>query len=191
MIVFYLNFHRRRPISTTLMIVQSRTLDVDLRCRDFVADLIGGTTTLALRAAAAIVDRERVIGCVCRDARDIALNLIDKINSRLRVVSIPVGQSRSDDDTQSIDAERSFFQPRLPRPPCLNAAHSPSPTMDSPVLSTMRWIRPLIGTRRTAKSRRGLRRESVVRSGVSRSTPINTRPQESLRLTKWQLEDKP
>jgi len=32
----------------------------------------------------------------------------------------------------------SFFQARLPRPPCLTAAHSPSPTMDSPVLPTMR-----------------------------------------------------
>ena len=34
----------------------------------------------------------------------------------------------------------SFFQPRLPRPPCFAAAHSPSPTIESPVLSTMRCV---------------------------------------------------
>ncbi|AMY07701.1 hypothetical protein LuPra_00879 [Luteitalea pratensis] len=32
----------------------------------------------------------------------------------------------------------SFFQPRVPRPPCFAAAHSPSPTPERPVLSTIR-----------------------------------------------------
>ena len=34
----------------------------------------------------------------------------------------------------------------------LTAAHSPSPTMDNPVLSTMRWIGLLVGTRRNRTS---------------------------------------
>ena len=37
---------------------------------------------------------------------------------------------------------RSFFQPRWPRLPCLAAAHSPAPTIESPVLSTTRWMGP-------------------------------------------------
>ena len=47
----------------------------------------------------------------------------------------------------------SFFQPRWPRPPCFAAAHSPSPTIERPVLSTMRWIAPWPG--RGAARRRG------------------------------------
>ena len=55
----------------------------------------------------------------------------------------------------------SFFQPRLPRRPCFPAAHSPSPTLERPVLSTMRCRRSSVGTPRRVRSRCWLRRESV------------------------------
>ena len=45
------------------------------------------------------------------------------------------------------------FQPRLPRPPCFPAAHAPSPTIESPVLSTMRGVPAPAGARRTVGSR--------------------------------------
>jgi plasmid stabilization system protein ParE len=47
----------------------------------------------------------------------------------------------------------SFFQPRLPCPPCFAAAHSPSPRIESPVLSTMRWTRLPVKTRSSLRSR--------------------------------------
>ena len=47
----------------------------------------------------------------------------------------------------------SFLQPRRPRPPCVAAAHSPSPTMDSPVLSTMRCRLVPGRARRSARAR--------------------------------------
>ena len=47
----------------------------------------------------------------------------------------------------------SFLQPRRPRPPCFAAAHSPSPTMDSPVLSTMRCRLVPGRARRSARAR--------------------------------------
>ena len=56
----------------------------------------------------------------------------------------------------------NFFQPLLPRPPCFTAAHSPSPTIASPVLSTMRCVLAPAGARRNVGSRCWPRRESVV-----------------------------
>ena len=47
----------------------------------------------------------------------------------------------------------SFLQPRRPRPPCVAAAHAPSPTMDSPVLSTMRCRLVPGRARRSARAR--------------------------------------
>ena len=41
----------------------------------------------------------------------------------------------------------SFFHPRFPLPSCFAAAHSPSPTIESPVLSTMRCLASPDGTR--------------------------------------------
>ena len=69
----------------------------------------------------------------------------------------------------------SFFQPRWPRPPYFAAAHSPSPTIDSPVLSTKRWTGPLAGMRWSSTSSRWLRRESVVWSGASRPARMRAR----------------
>ena len=54
------------------------------------------------------------------------------------------------------------FQPRLPRPPCFTAAHSPSPTIESPVLSTRRCRPAPAGARRSERSRCWPRRERVV-----------------------------
>ena len=69
----------------------------------------------------------------------------------------------------------SFFHPRWPRPPCFAATHSPSPTIERPVLSMMRWSGPLAGTRSSSTSRCRLRRDSVVWSGASRSTSIKAK----------------
>ena len=41
----------------------------------------------------------------------------------------------------------SFLHSRVPRPPCFTAAHSPSPTIESSVLSTIRWSGSSDGTR--------------------------------------------
>ena len=70
----------------------------------------------------------------------------------------------------------SFFHPRRPRAPYFGAAHSPSPTIDNPVLSMMRWMGPSVGRWWSSTARDCPRRESVVWSGASRSTPINERP---------------
>ena len=61
-----------------------------------------------------------------------------------------------------LTATWSFFQPRVPRPPCFAVAHSPSPTIESPVLSTMRCMGSPRGTRRRVSLRCWPRRESVV-----------------------------
>ena len=66
----------------------------------------------------------------------------------------------------------SFFQPRFPLPPCLAAAHSPSPKTDKPVLSTTRCSGSCTAKRSSARSRRRLRLESVVWSGAARPACI-------------------
>lgn len=52
-----------------------------------------------------LVDRERVIGCVCGEACNVILNRIEEIESGLRIVGIPVGQDLGDNHTGSINAE--------------------------------------------------------------------------------------
>jgi hypothetical protein len=56
-------------------------------------------------------------GCVYCDTRDIALNFIEEIESRLRIVSVPAGQKFSDADTRSIDAVMELL-------PAMSAASS-------------------------------------------------------------------
>ena len=56
-----------------------------------------------------IVDRDRVIGCVSCETSNGVLNLIDEIESGLRVVGIPVGQDLGDDHTKLIDTEMEFL----------------------------------------------------------------------------------
>jgi hypothetical protein len=67
----------------------------------------------------------------------------------------------------------SFFQPRRPFPPCLAAAHSPSPTIDRPLLSMIRSMGSLPVRLARDTFRFVLRRESVVWSGTSSATSIS------------------
>jgi hypothetical protein len=53
---------------------------------------------------------------LARDARDIALDLIDQIKSGLRIVNIPVGQDLSDDYTKAINTEMKFLPGALAAP---------------------------------------------------------------------------
>ena len=87
----------------------------------------------------------------------------------------------------------SFFQPRWPRPPCFAAAHSPSPTIERPVLSTMRWIGPVAGTRCSSTSRCRLRarKRGVVGRCETDVHQEEDRLQEVLRLAQRQPEDEP
>ena len=86
----------------------------------------------------------------------------------------------------------SFFQPRVPRPPCFTAAHSPWPTIESPVLSTMRWSGSLGRTRWNLIEVLTTPREGrVVGSFEIDIHQGQHRPQEALRLAKRQPEDEP
>ena len=98
-----------------------------------------------------LVDRDRVVSAVT----------LEMSPSTASMSFRPVGTS-SASPTVSVCAtiapdpstpRCSFFQPRRPRPPCFTAAHSPSPKIESPVSSTMRWVGPVAGTRWNLTSR--------------------------------------
>ncbi len=55
------------------------------------------------------VDREGVIGCVGREARNVILNRTDEIDSGLRIVDIPVGQDLGDNRTGPINTEMELL----------------------------------------------------------------------------------
>ena len=87
----------------------------------------------------------------------------------------------------------SFFQPRLPRPPCFTAAHSPSPTIERPVLSTMRCRPTPAGPRRSVRSRCWPRpgERGVIGRGQSETQHPEDRRQEAFSLPQGQVEDEP
>ena len=87
----------------------------------------------------------------------------------------------------------SFFQPRWPRPPCFAAAHSPSPTIERPVLSTMSWMGSLAGTwcSSTVEMPAPARQRGVVGRFEIDVHYKEDRPQEALRLVQGQPEDEP
>ena len=55
------------------------------------------------------VDREGVIGCVGREARDVIRNTIDEIKSSLRVISACVSQSLGDNHARSINTQMKLL----------------------------------------------------------------------------------
>ena len=139
-------------ISVTCLIVRSRALDRGPR-RDTVAGVAGGTTTCAARAPA---DSSKATVAYAASAVTRAMSA-----TTASIRSVPVVASSTfasgkawamitpDPSTPSC----RVFQPRLPRPPCFTAAHSPSPTTERPGRSTMRGVPAPAGARRTVGSR--------------------------------------
>ncbi len=84
-----------------------------------------------------IVNHNRVISCVRRKTCNVVLDSINEINSGLRVAFAPCVSASATINPDSSIPICSFFQARLPRPPYFAAAHSPSPTIERPVLSTI------------------------------------------------------
>ena len=87
----------------------------------------------------------------------------------------------------------SFFQPRLPRPPCFAAAHSPSPTIESPVLSTMRCKAGTCGgaTQREVEMLATPGERGVIGRGQVETQHPEDRRQEAFSLPQGQVEDEP
>ncbi len=56
-----------------------------------------------------IIDRERVIGCIGREARHVIRKAIDEINTHPRVVGTSVSQRLSNDHSRSINSEMELF----------------------------------------------------------------------------------
>ena len=56
-----------------------------------------------------LVDATRVVGRVCREAGDVAFDLVDQIEGRRRVVNMPAGQGVSDDHARSVDAQMKLL----------------------------------------------------------------------------------
>ena len=56
-----------------------------------------------------LVDRDRVIGCVSREACNVRPKSIDEIEGSLRVVRTPVSQGLCNDQSRSLDTEMEFL----------------------------------------------------------------------------------
>ena len=65
---------------------------------------------------AGIIDRERVIGCVGREARHVILNAIDEINTHPRVVGASVSQCLGHDRPRLIDTNMQLLPGTLAAP---------------------------------------------------------------------------
>ncbi|MGK0434016.1 MAG: hypothetical protein ACJA0V_003168 [Planctomycetota bacterium] len=75
-----------------------------------------------------VVQRAAVVGTVADDSTDLAWHAIDEVHANVAVIN-----TRRPTITPSPSTPKcSFFQPRMPLPPCLAAAHLPSPKMASP-----------------------------------------------------------
>ena len=95
-----------------------------------------------------LVDRDRVVGTVGSDARDVAADRIDELQTGRRVVGIAMGQRVRDDRPRSIDAQMKF----LPAP-------TARVSMRRSRLRTAKMSRRLAGRARArtpANSRRGI-----------------------------------
>ena len=60
-----------------------------------------------------IVEGDRVVGRVPRDAREGAFDCLDQRESRRRVVGIPFGEGLGDDDSRSVDTHRELLPASL------------------------------------------------------------------------------
>ena len=56
-----------------------------------------------------LVEATRVVGRVRREAGDVALDRVDQIEGRRRVVHMPAGQGVSDDHARSVDAQMELL----------------------------------------------------------------------------------
>ena len=95
-----------------------------------------------------LVDRDRVVGGIRCDERSPSTTGIRST----AVMASSTGASVRACATITPDRSTprwSFFHPRLPCPPCFETAHAPWPTIDRPVLSTMRWMGPVAGIQRS------------------------------------------
>ncbi len=105
--------------------------------------------------ARGLIERARVVRRIPCDAGDVAGHP-DQLDAHGCIIDRRLRQRMRDDHARAVDTQRELLAAshRVPRAPCVAAAHSPAPTRDSPVRSTMRCTNPLAGTAFVATSSR-------------------------------------
>ena len=141
-----------------------------------------------------LVKADRLGGGIRRHPYEGAVGRLDQRESPV-VASSTLASVRA---RATITPDRStprcrVFQPRLPRPPSFAAAHSPSPTIESPVLSTMRWQAGTGGgaTKREVEMLATPGERGVIGRGQVETQHPEDRRQEAFSLPQGQVEDEP
>lgn len=90
---------------------------------------------LCIMRARGIVQGDRVVGDISRDADQVAVDSFDEIDAVVASSTVASVRAWAMITPRRSTPRWSLFQPRLPHPPWLAAAHAPSPTIDSTALS--------------------------------------------------------
>ena len=99
----------------------------------------------AIRRLVVCDEGDRVVGRVRRDAGDVASCRADQIDAHGRVVDRRLGQRMRNDHAGTVDTQMELLPASYATPAVFRGSHSPSPTTDSPVLSTIRRSGPFAG----------------------------------------------
>ena len=94
------------------MIVRSRALDRGLR-RDTRAIVFGGTTNGRAPCRGRLVERDRIVGPVGRDACDVGVERVDQADAGRRGIDRRLGQRVGDDHTRLVDAQMELLPASL------------------------------------------------------------------------------